>query len=49
MVGVFPLLILGRQWVDDLKAVPSTRHQCLKFPFKGKVINVKGDLLSEEL
>ena len=25
-------LILGRQWIEGIKAVTSPRHQCMKFP-----------------
>ncbi|MQL78799.1 hypothetical protein Taro_011245 [Colocasia esculenta] len=33
--------ILGRPWLEALGAVPSTTHQCLKFPFQGRIIKVK--------
>ncbi|MQM21115.1 hypothetical protein Taro_054149 [Colocasia esculenta] len=33
--------ILGRPWLEALGAVPSTAHQCLKFPFQGRIIKVK--------
>ena len=28
-------ILLGRPWIHDMQAVPSTYHQCLKFPFNG--------------
>ena len=36
-------MILGRPWLAAMEAVPSTRHQCLKFPFNGKIIRVDGE------
>ena len=30
--------ILGRPWITTLNAVPSVVHQCLKFPYEGKVV-----------
>ncbi|XP_074304070.1 uncharacterized protein LOC141638577 [Silene latifolia] len=36
-------LILGRSWLHQMKAVPSTYHQCLKFPTPWGVVTVKGD------
>ncbi|MQL77350.1 hypothetical protein Taro_009750 [Colocasia esculenta] len=33
--------ILGRPWLEALGAVLSTAHQCLKFPFQGRIIKVK--------
>ncbi|MQL89634.1 hypothetical protein Taro_022213 [Colocasia esculenta] len=33
--------ILGRPWLESLGVVPSTAHQCLKFPFQGRIIKVK--------
>lgn len=26
-------ILLGRSWINEMKAVPSTYHQCLKFPY----------------
>ena len=36
-------LILGHQWIEEIKAVTSSRHQCMKFPYQGKIIKVLGD------
>ncbi|XP_074270705.1 uncharacterized protein LOC141594595 [Silene latifolia] len=37
-------VILGRPWLHQMKAVPSTYHQCLKFPTPwGTRFTVKGD------
>ena len=36
-------LMLGRQWIHAMKAVPSTYHQCLKFPYNGTEITIDGD------
>lgn len=36
-------LILGRRWIKQMRAVPSTFHQCIQFPYKGKVYRVFGD------
>ncbi|MQL86317.1 hypothetical protein Taro_018857, partial [Colocasia esculenta] len=35
------MAILGRPWLEALGGVPSTAHQCLKFPFQGRIIKVK--------
>ncbi|KAL0645929.1 hypothetical protein Bca4012_044220 [Brassica carinata] len=34
--------ILGRPWLYSLKAVPSTYHQCLKFPAPKGIETIKG-------
>lgn len=34
-------LIFGRKWLNDMQAVPSTRHQCLKFPILDTVMTVE--------
>ncbi|XP_074297863.1 uncharacterized protein LOC141628655 [Silene latifolia] len=36
-------VILGRSWLHQMKAVPSTYHQCLKFPTPWGTVIVKGD------
>ncbi|XP_074288725.1 uncharacterized protein LOC141613881 [Silene latifolia] len=36
-------VILGRPWIHQMKAVPSTYHQCLKFPTSWGTVTVKGD------
>ncbi|XP_074297408.1 uncharacterized protein LOC141628127 [Silene latifolia] len=36
-------VILGRPWLHQMKAVPSTHHQCLKFPTPWGTVTVKGD------
>lgn len=35
--------ILGRPWLHEMKAVPSTYHQVMKFPTKTGVKQIKGD------
>ncbi|KAJ8615568.1 hypothetical protein MRB53_034940 [Persea americana] len=35
--------ILRRRWLDDKKAIASTRHQCVKFPFNDVIIKVDVD------
>ena len=40
----FPYNILfGRPFIHTLKAVPSTYHQCLKFPHQGREATILGD------
>jgi len=34
-------IILGRTWVQQTLGVPSTIHQCYKFPHNGKILKVK--------
>jgi hypothetical protein len=34
--------ILGRQWLHAMKAVPSTYHQCIKFPSENRIAVVYG-------
>ncbi|KAI3757912.1 hypothetical protein L6452_05456 [Arctium lappa] len=36
-------VILGRPWIHDMKAVPSTYHQTLKFPTQWGVQEIKGE------
>ena len=36
-------LLLGRPWIHQHKAVPSSLHQKVKFPYEGKIIKIKGD------
>src|ERR1041384_7123485 len=36
-------LLLGRPWLHANKAVPSSLHPKLKFPYEGTVITVRGD------
>ncbi|XP_074301460.1 uncharacterized protein LOC141632850 [Silene latifolia] len=36
-------VILGRQWLHLMKAVPSTYHQCVKFPTPWGVEIIRGD------
>ncbi|KAK0602487.1 hypothetical protein LWI29_033942 [Acer saccharum] len=35
--------ILGRPWIHELKAIPSTYHQLIKFPIKWGVKEIKGE------
>src|ERR1043165_5395388 len=36
-------LLLGQPWLHSNKAIPSSLHQKLKFPYEGAVITVRGD------
>ena len=36
-------LLLGRPWIHNAQAVPSTLHQCVKFIDAGNIITVKGE------
>lgn len=36
-------ILLGRPWIHEMKAVPSTYHQCLKFPYNGAEVNILAD------
>src|SRR5262249_47285572 len=33
--------IMGRPWVGQTLGVPSTIHQCFKFPYNGKILTIK--------
>ncbi|GMN20463.1 hypothetical protein TIFTF001_050035 [Ficus carica] len=35
-------IILGRPWIHAMKAVPSTYHQCIRFPMIMGVREIKG-------
>ena len=39
--------ILRRPWITALNAVPSVAHQCLKFPYEGKVVKLHNVNLPE--
>ncbi|KAI3744710.1 hypothetical protein L1987_57801 [Smallanthus sonchifolius] len=36
-------IILGRPWIHDMKAVPSTYHQCVKLPTPWGVVKIDSD------
>jgi hypothetical protein len=36
-------LILGHRWLNHMNAVMSSRHQCVKFPYLGKIMKLMGD------
>ncbi|KAI3797987.1 hypothetical protein L1987_33253 [Smallanthus sonchifolius] len=36
-------IILGRPWIHDMKAVPSTYHQCVKLPTPWGVVKINSD------
>lgn len=36
-------LLLGRPWLHAMQALPSTYHQCIKFPHNGVEITILGD------
>ncbi|XP_070045714.1 uncharacterized protein [Nicotiana tomentosiformis] len=38
--------LLGRPWIDNMRAVPSTQHQALKFPTPDRVKTVYGEQLA---
>ena len=40
-------VILGRPWITALNAVPSIAHQCLKFPYEGKLVKLHNVNLPE--
>ena len=39
-------ILLSRPWIDTLKVVPYTYHQCLKFPHQGREVTIPGDTTS---
>lgn len=36
-------ILLGKPWIHAMKAIPSTYHQCLKFPYNGIEITIDED------
>lgn len=36
-------ILLGCPWIHDMQAVPSTYHQCLKFPVNGQEVTITAD------
>lgn len=36
-------ILLGRPWIHEMQAVPSTYHQCVKFPYNGVEVCIPGD------
>ena len=36
-------VLLGRPWIHNVKAIPSTYHQCVKLPSEWGVITIKGE------
>ena len=36
-------LILGRRWLNHMNAVMSSRNQCVKFPYLGKIVKMMRD------
>ncbi|KAK9073783.1 hypothetical protein SSX86_006377 [Deinandra increscens subsp. villosa] len=36
-------IILGRPWIHEMKAVPSTYHQCIKLPTPWGVVRIESD------
>lgn len=36
-------ILFGRPWIHEMQAVPSTYHQCIKFPHNGVEITIRGD------
>ena len=33
-------IFLGRPWIHEMRAMPSTYHQCIKFPFHGSEVTI---------
>ena len=33
-------ILLGRPWIHEMHVVPSTYHQCVKFPFHGSEVTI---------
>lgn len=33
-------ILLGRPWIHEMKGIPSTYHQCLKFPYEGVEVTI---------
>ena len=33
-------ILLGRPWIHEMRVVPSTYHQCVKFPFHGSKVTI---------
>lgn len=36
-------IFMGRPWIHEMQAVPSTYHHCLKFPYNGVEVSVHID------
>lgn len=36
-------ILLGRPWIHERKAIPSTLHQCLKYEYEGQTYNIQAD------
>lgn len=36
-------ILLGRPWIHEMQAVPSTYHQCVKFPYNGQEVSISAD------
>ncbi|GLJ06735.1 hypothetical protein SUGI_0046600 [Cryptomeria japonica] len=36
-------ILLGRPWIHEMRAVPSTYHRCIKFPHNGVEVTIKAD------
>ena len=33
--------ILGRPWLEQIQGIPSTTHQCFKFPYNGRIFKIR--------
>lgn len=33
-------ILLGCPWINEMQAIPSTYHQCVKFPYNGQEISI---------
>lgn len=36
-------ILLGHPWIHEMQAIPSTYHQCLKFPVNGQEVTILDD------
>lgn len=36
-------ILLGQPWIHEMQVVPSTYHQCVKFPYNGQEISISAD------
>ncbi|KAG7599567.1 Transposase MuDR plant [Arabidopsis suecica] len=42
-------IIIGTPWIHQMKAIPSTYHQCVKFPTLGGIGTIRGDLETSQV
>ena len=39
-------MLLGRQWIHDTEAIPSSLYQKVQFPHEGAIVTIYGDILT---